>query len=173
MRKFIKVWHYVYYSIYKLLSKASLIITKPIRLLYRIPAIKRYYRKRCFNPEESFDNHQKNRNLESYNNMHFSLLIMHFLLMAFFFTIYNFALIIFHIYFEMGEIIFIGIIISLILLNSFVLLRDNYIESFLEFDDYNKLSKRWYYVFSLVFIIAVFIFMYFSFIYGSEYHSVK
>lgn len=169
----IKAWHYVYYSIYKLLSKVSLIITKPLRLLYRIPAIKKYYSKKGYNPEELYEDYRKNRNLESYNNIHFSLLIMHFLLTAFFFTIYNFTLIIFHIYFEMGKIIFISIIISLILLNSFVLLRDNYTGSFLEFDGYNKLSKRWYYVFSFVFIIAVFILMYFSFIYGSEYHTVK
>jgi len=166
----IKAWHYIFYSLYKLLCKASLIITYPIRLLYRLPAIKKYHSKKGYNPEELYDDYRGNRELGVYNNIYFSFLIMHFLLVAILIAIFNLILITFNIFIEIETYLIVSIVLLAFLLNNFILLRDNYDQSFLEFDTYNKIRKRRGYVFSYIFIIIVLVLFYLSIEYGGKHH---
>ena len=171
----IKVWHFIFYTLYKVDNKLHMISNKinPLLWLFKVSGIKnRYYKKRGSDLEEDYNSVFSNRNYGF--NIMFASIIIHALLFCLIFSIFNLYLILSETYLDFNYVIFFIMLIGSILINEFVLLKTNeYQESFYDFDSLGKEKRRLFYVLSLITIIALFYVFYVLLIYGSKYHSPK
>jgi len=170
----IKIWHFIYYSLYIVDYKLHLISNKlnPIVYIYKIDKVKNFFDKRGKSPIDDLNNVYKNRDYGF--SILLSQIVIHLLLFAFLVGIFNLSLIIFNIYIDLKPFMFMLILVLSISLNLFVLLRNkDYKKSFLEFDNFKRNRKRIYYLLSFITIISIFFLSYLSFVYGSKYHSLQ
>ena len=170
----IKIWHFIYYSIYRLDYKLHLFTNKinPILYIYKIDKVKNYFNKKGKSPVKDFNKSYENRDYGF--SILLSQIIIHSLLFALLVGIFNLSLIIFNIFIDLKPFMFMAILVVSISLNLLILIRNkDYKKSFLEFDNYKKERKAIYFLLSFVAVISIFMLSYLSFVYGSKHHSLN
>jgi len=167
-----KKWHFIFFSLYKLDYKLHLLFNKinPILLIYKIPVIDRYYKKKGISLIERLNHVYSNKNFGF--SVFSAFYIIHTFLCCILFTIIILLLLLFQIKIEFEPFWVVIIMIFAICLNYFLLLKtEQYKESFIEFETENSEKLKKYHVLNYVLIIISFIAFYYSLITYSEYYN--